>query len=112
MCEEAERPESIVERDHDRALLRQSGAVVALLTAKAREEAAAMDPDHDRSPRTRGAGFRRPHVEIEAVLRDTGRKRVDVVPDVDLHAVMAQRGGRSDSAPVRGRLRGPPAERA
>jgi hypothetical protein len=105
--EEAERAEPVVERDDDGALLRQPAAVVPLLAPEAGEESAAVDPHHHR-PQVVAAERRRPHVEVEAVLRYAGRKRIDVAEGTRLHAVLAEAIGGTHGAPPRGGLRRSP----
>jgi hypothetical protein len=48
MHEKAKHAEPVVDRDDHGALLRQTSAVVTLLSAEPGEESAAMDPHHHR----------------------------------------------------------------
>ena len=65
--EEAERAESIVDRDYDDvSAFGEHGAVVEPFAAGANREGAAVDPDHDRPRGVIGGG--RPDVEEEAVF--------------------------------------------
>jgi hypothetical protein len=57
MGEEAERSESIVERDDDRALLRERCGVVAFFAAESGPEPAAVNPD-EYGMRDAGSGKR------------------------------------------------------
>ena len=69
MREEAERIEAVVERhDHD-AARREARSVVARLRTRADDEAAPVNPDHDRKLLRIVRFDRRPDVKSEAVLR-------------------------------------------
>ena len=67
MGEEAERAEAVVQRDDDGAFACQAIAGIARLGARAAEEAAAVQPDHD-GPAVVGRFGRRPDIQVEAVL--------------------------------------------
>src|SRR5207253_779944 len=106
MREEAEWSEPIVERDDDRALLRESRAVVAFFTAEPGPESAAVDPDEDgtreagrgkrgagRGKREAGSGKRqrvRPDIEVQAILGDAGGEGIDVRIGLVLNAVVTE----------------------
>src|SRR5262245_54598447 len=100
MREESENTESIVERDDDGALLRETRTVMPLFTTEARVVATAVDPDHHG---TFGAAAERcrPDVQIETILGDSGGERIDVAVDLRLHAVFAKSIGRAHGGPVR-----------
>jgi hypothetical protein len=111
--EKAESAEPIVERHDDGSLLRERGAIVALLSAEARKETTAVNP-HEYG--TRGAGRRkreraRPDVEVEAVLRNAGGERIDVAVRLVLDAVVSELSCGAHTSPVRGGLRRPPPKR-
>src|SRR2546430_1601823 len=117
MREKAEGAEPIVQRDDDRALLGESSTIVALFTAEAGEESAAVDPDQYGGSGTRVAGRRkreraRPDVEVETILRHTGFERIDVGVRLVLYAVSSEMLRISDSTPSLWRLRRFPPELA
>ena len=115
MREKAEGSEPIVQRDDDRALLGESSTIVALFTAEAGEESAAVDPDQYGGSGARDAGRRkreraRPDVEVEAVFGDTGFEWIDVGVRLVLYTVPSEMLRISDSTPSLWRLRRLPAE--
>ena len=79
VVEEAERAEPVVERHHGHAALDERTAVPVRHGRRPVEEAAAVDPDHDRLAGLRVQGGR-PDVEVEAVL---ARGRAEVRAGVD-----------------------------
>ena len=99
MREKAEGSEPIVERDDDRALLRQPRAVVPLFAAEPGEEPAAVDPYHHRASRRARVQRARPDVEKEAILGDAGREGIDVGVRLVLDAVPSELLRGSDSIP-------------
>src|SRR6266404_8291206 len=112
MGEKAEGSEPIVERDDDRALLRERRGVVAFFAAESGPEAAAVDPDKD-GKREAGGGKRqrfRPDVEVETVLRNAGGERIDVAVRLVLDAVVAELTCGAHIAPVLRGLRRFPAQ--
>jgi hypothetical protein len=92
MRQKAECAEPIVDRDDDRALLREPRTVVSFFAAESGEETAAVDP-HEYGTRDAGSGKRertRPDIEIEAILRDPSGERIDVAVGLVLDAVVAE----------------------
>src|SRR6266852_1957173 len=90
MGEEAERSESIVERDDDRALLRERRGVVAFFAAESGPESAAMNPHQHRAACGARIERIRPNVEVEAIFRDAGGERIDVAVRLVLDAIVAE----------------------
>src|SRR5262247_1231599 len=109
MREESENAESIVERDDHGALLRETRAVVPLLTTEAGVVATAVDPDHHGTLATRAERCR-PDVQIETILGDSGGERIDVAVDLGLHAVFAESIGHAHGGPVRREQRSAPTQ--
>ena len=107
MHEESEGPESIVQRDDDRALPRERPGIVALLAAEPREEAAAVDPHHDG---TSPAGVWRPDVQVQAVFGLADGVGVDVAVRLVLHAVVSEMARVTHARPAGDRLRRAPAQ--
>src|SRR6266480_850235 len=112
MREKTERTETIIERDDDRALLREPRTVVPFLTAEPGPESAAVDPDKN-GKRDAGRGKRerlRPDVEVEAVFRDAGGEGIDVGVGLMLDAVVSELASITHTRPGRRRLRWTPAQ--
>ena len=82
MIEEAQPPQSIVQRHHDHAALGQVRSVIQRRGSRPVHQAAAVDPDHDRR----------------------GLSRADGPPDVQVQTVLAHRQGTDAGVAVRGRL--------
>src|SRR5690606_40977582 len=82
--------DAIRDADEDDALLRELRAVIGGRSRRARGEAAAVDPHHDRQALVR-APRRRPDVEIEAVLADHGRRTEEGRQAFGLHAARVER---------------------
>src|SRR5262249_56818942 len=95
----------VVDRDQDHiARWGEMGAVIEREGARAVDEVAAVDEDHDRQPLVPfDGGARRPYVEEQAVLGIAGRHAV-------LRADGTKGGGRAEIAPARIRLRWSPAQ--
>src|SRR5581483_8317511 len=98
---EAEVAQAVIEGHHHRALLRECRAIVHRLRSRAGVVTAAVDPEHDRT--LLGGALRgSPDVEIETVLAH--------LLVAALHTDWAELSGLAGSFPVRGGLRGAPAE--
>lgn len=112
MAEQAEDAQPVVHgHDHDAALRGQPVGPVRV--ARAAEEAAAVEPDHDGPPPTApapggGPARRSGDVEVQAVLR-AGRPAGPTRGQ--LHTARTGRPGIAYALPARCRLRQPPAQR-
>ena len=111
MGEKAQRIESMVERDDDDAARGEMSAVVARLGSRAGDKSTAVNPDHRRQSGAFARRGWRPDIQIEAILRNAGRERVDVVPDDALQRIPTEGIGGADAGPRRNRFRRPPAQR-
>lgn len=124
MREESKRAESIVERNDDGALLGEPRTVVTFFAAEPGPESTAVNPDEHgtgeagrgtrgggRGKRGGGRGKRkraRPDIEVEAILGDAGRKRIDVGVWLVLDAVVSQPSRGTHTSPTcRGFWRSP-----
>ena len=108
---EALHPEAVVERDEDRAALRERGPVVAGLTAGAEHVGAAVDPDQDRQPGGPGRGSRR----YREPVAGGGRGRAGLAAfgrHLRLRRGRAELGRLADAVPRGRRFRGLEPERA
>jgi len=101
--EECERVEPVVDGDDDDSLCGQIGSVVARFGSGADDEAATVNPHHDRGGYF-GVQSRRPDVEVETILGNPCRIGVDVVENDALHRIRSEGVRRSDAGPMSNRL--------
>src|SRR5262249_28574826 len=105
--EESKDTEPVVDCDEDDAFGRERRSVVALLVARAGEEAAAVDPEHHRD--MTAPSCRCPHGEGQAVLALGGALKQHVRKRVGLNAATAELRSRSHTLPRERGLWGRPA---
>ena len=111
MREEAEDAEAVVHRNDDNAFLGEVGTVLSRLGGCARDETAAINPDHHGQLVFAGAELRgRPHVEVETVLAGPGSRKIMSSKDAALHAARAEFGGLARAFPLGGPRRWLPAK--
>ena len=110
-CEEALRPESVVDGDQDDAVARERDAVEGGGGARADHEPAAVDVDHHRKPTRAGVGC--PDVEIEVVAVSGDPSRSDQRRQIRVSGVQSRlgcgsavTGGVPGPCPSFGRARG------
>ncbi len=109
-AEKSETAETIIEADEDNAVLREMRAVIDGRRGTAIDEAAAVNPDHDRQLLR---GIRRtPDVQIEAILAGRRAQRRSILRERLLHAVMGVGFRLAHARPGGSRLRRRPAQLA
>src|SRR5690606_8839285 len=112
MGKKAEVSETVIDRYHHRAALRQRPAVIRRQPASAEGKSSAVQPDHYR--KRIGASHWRPDVKVQAVFRELA----GIAPAQLLTAFAAlpagggERRRRTHAIPARGGTRGAPAPRA
>src|SRR6476659_4367743 len=111
MRHETKGAEAVVEGDDDGALLRQGPTVMALFAAESGEESTAVNPHQHRSRRTTVQRIR-PDIQVETILRHSGRERIDIAVRLVLHAVVAEVACRAHALPPGGWLRRLPSQRS
>ncbi|MDD1450864.1 hypothetical protein NHF48_007600 [Sphingomonas sp. H160509] len=110
--EEPERTEPVIDRHDDDSLLRHRRAVIAQFRPVTCDRAATVDVEQHGQPRARFRARRRPDVERQAILADTGRTELHVGEQRLLHAARTEAVGFAYTDPLRSGSRWLPPQRA